>query len=106
MGRFPRTGSGRELFAIRVEGLAWGYGVKTELPTSRAVFEGGTVLVDGVDFNQPDVRGKLVRVTGVLRLKWMPHAGFERQLPNYYCIEAESFEVIDQVSDPKVVLVN
>lgn len=88
---------------VRVEGLAWGYESRAEVPTSRVVFEGGTVLVDGVDFNKPEIRGKSVRVIGVLRLRSFPHRGFERQFPNYYCIESESFEVIDQVADPKVV---
>jgi hypothetical protein len=90
---------------VRVEGLAWGYDVETELPTSRVVFEGGTVLVEGVDFHRADVLGKTVRVVGTLRLEWMPQRGFERQFPRYYCLEAESFEVIERVTDPRVVLV-
>src|SRR5690606_25750934 len=88
----------------QVEGIGWGYEVKTELPKSRVVFEGGTVLVKGVDFNKPEVRGKLVRVVGNLSLESMPHRGFERQFPNYYVIDAESFEVIETVTEPKVVL--
>lgn len=88
---------------VRVEGLAWGYDVNTDLPKSRIVFEGGTVLVKNVDLNKANVRGRVVRVVGTLLLESMPHPGFERQFPNYYCIDAESFEIIDQAAEPKVV---
>lgn len=88
---------------VRVEGLAWGYDVDTDLPKSRVVFEGGTVLVKNVDFNKADVRGRVVRVVGTLLLESMPHAGFDPQFPNYYCIDAESFEIIGQAAEPKVV---
>src|SRR3712207_3899893 len=33
---------------VRVEGIAWGYDVKTDLPKSRVLFEGGAALVKGV----------------------------------------------------------
>jgi len=89
---------------VRAEGIGWGYDVDTDLPKSRIVFEGGTVLVKGVDFNKPEVRGKCVRVVGTLRLESMPLKGITRQFPNYYRIDAESFEVIDRVTDPNVIL--
>lgn len=89
---------------VRVEGIGWGYDVDTDLPKSRVIFEGGTVLVHGVDFNKPEVRGKLVRVVGSLRRETIPHPGFERSFPHYYRIDAASFEVIDNVTDPQVVL--
>ena len=98
---FRHTAIGKQ---VRVEGIAWGYEVKTELPKSRVIFEGGTVLVNGVDFNKPEIRGKSVRVFGSLRLETMPHPGFARQFPNYYCIDAKSFEIIDQIAEPNVVL--
>lgn len=89
---------------VRVEGVGWGYDVKTDLPKSRVVFEGGIVLVAGVDLNKPEARGKLVRVVGTLRREAMPHPGFDRQFPDYYRLDAESVEFIDRVSDPRVVL--
>lgn len=88
---------------VQVEGLAWGYDVDTHIPKSRVVFEGGTVLVKGVDFNKPELRGRIVRIVGTLLLESMSQPGFKRQLPNYYCIESETFEVIEQSTKPKVV---
>ena len=67
---FRHTAVGKR---VRVEGIGWGYDVQTDLPTSRVVFEGGTILVRGVDFNKPAVRGKVVRVVGTLRLASMQH---------------------------------
>jgi hypothetical protein len=78
--------------------------VKTDLPKSRVVFEGGTVLVKGADFNKPETRGRCVRVVGTLRLGEVPHRGFERRFPHYYFIDAESSEVIDRVAEPNVIL--
>ena len=50
-------------------------------------------------------RDLIVSLLGSLRRKTIPHRrSFERQFPNYYCIDAESFEVIDPIVDPKVVL--
>jgi RNA polymerase sigma factor (sigma-70 family) len=89
---------------VRVEAIAWGYDVETEGPKSRVVFEGGIVLVKGVDFNKPEIRGRCISVVGTLRLGQMPHRGSERMLPNYYFIDAESFRVIDKVSEPNVIL--
>ncbi len=54
---FRHTAVGKR---VRVEGLAWGYDVDTELQKSRVIFEGGTVLVKGVDFNKPTVHGRIV----------------------------------------------
>jgi hypothetical protein len=89
--QFRHTAVGK---LVRVEGIAWGYDVLTIVPKSRVVFEGGTVLVKGADFNKPNVRGRLVRVMGTLHLDPMPHPGFKLQLPNYYWIDAQSFEII------------
>ncbi len=88
---------------VQVEGLAWAYDVDTHIPKSRVVFEGGTVLVKGVDFNKPELRGRVVRVVGTLLLESMSRPGVSRQLPKYYCIEAKSFEVVEQATDPRVV---
>jgi hypothetical protein len=88
---------------VCVEGLAWGHDVHTDLPKSRVVFEGGTVLVKGVNFNKAEVRGRIVRVVGTLLIESMPHSGFERQFPRYYCIDAEAFEIIEQATAPQVV---
>lgn len=88
---------------VRVEGLAWGYDVNTLMPKSRVVFDGGTVLVKGVDFHKPEVRGRVVRVVGTLLLESMSQPGVSRQLPKYYCLAAESFEVIEQSTEPHVV---
>ena len=89
---------------VRVEGIGWGYDVKTDLPKSRVVFEGGTVLVKGVDLNEPALHGKIVRVVGTLRLGTMEHPGFTLTHPNYYFLEAESAKVVDRVTEPNVVL--
>ena len=97
---FRHTSVGKR---VCVEGLAWGYDVDTDLPKSRVIFEGGTVLVKAVDFNKPEVRGRIVRVVGTLLLETMPHPGFERQFPNYYCIDAESLEIIERASEPDVI---
>ncbi len=88
---------------VQVEGLAWGYDVNTLMPKSRVIFDGGTVLVKGVDFNKAEVRGRVVRVVGTLLLESMSLPGVSRQLPKYYCIEAKSFEVVEQATDPRVV---
>jgi hypothetical protein len=102
-GKFRHTAVGK---AVCVEGIAWGYDVETNLPKSRVIFEGGTVLVKGVDFNKPDVRGRCVRLTGTLRLGSMYSLGqhFERKLPNYYYIDARSFDIVDRVTEPSVIL--
>ena len=100
-GGFRHTAIGKTVW---VEGIAWGYDVKTHLPKSRVLFEGGTVLVKGVDFNRPDVRGKSVRVVGSLRLGAMTRFGFLPRCPNYYYIDATSFEILDRVAEPNVVL--
>lgn len=89
---------------VRVEGIGWGHDAKSDLPQSHVVFAGGTVLVAGADLNRPDVKGRPVRVVGTLRLGQMPRAGFQRQFPNYYYLDATGFEVIDRVTDPRVVL--
>jgi hypothetical protein len=98
---FRHTAVGKR---VRVEGIAWGYDVETDLPKSRVLFEGGVVLVRGVDFNRPQVRGRSVRVVGTLRLGAMPSPGFRRQYPNYYFLESESFMILDRVAEPNVVL--
>ncbi len=89
---------------VRVEGIAWGYDVKTDAPKSRVLFEGGVVLIKDVDFNRPGVRGKAVRVEGTLRREaFAGHPGFERRFAEYYYIDATSFEIIDAVMVPEVV---
>ena len=82
---FRHTAIGK---SVRVEGIAWGYDVETDLPTSRVIFEGGTVMVRGEDFNRPEIRGKCVRVIGTLRLGTKTRRGFDLQYPNYYYIDA------------------
>lgn len=90
---------------VRVEGIAWGYdGFKTAIPKSRVVFEGGTVLVKGVELNKPAVRGKMVRVVGTLGREVIPREGFNRGFPDYYFIDAKSFEVIEKAAEPNVIL--
>lgn len=98
---FRHTAIGK---SVRVEGIAWGYDVETDLPTSRVIFEGGTVLVRGMDFNQPRIRGKSVRVIGTLRRGTMTRMGFHIQYPHYYYIDARTFDMLDQVVEPNVIL--
>lgn len=90
--------------AVRVEGIAWGYDVKTEMPKSRIIFEGGTVLVDGIDLNAATYRGRLVQIVGTLELRSMAHADLKRALPFYYCVNASEVNLLSQVSEPKPVL--
>jgi hypothetical protein len=98
---FRHTAVGK---SVRVEGIAWGYDVETDLPTSRVVFEGGTVLVRGVDFTHPAMRGKSVRVIGTLRRGTMTPRRFVRQYPHYYYIDARTFKALDRVVEPNVIL--
>ena len=98
---FRHTAIGK---SVRVEGIAWGYDVETDLPTSRVIFEGGTVMVRGEDFNRPEIRGKCVRVIGTLRLGTKTRRGFDLQYPNYYYIDATTYDVLEQVGEPKVIL--
>jgi hypothetical protein len=98
---FRHTAIGK---SVRVEGIAWGYDVKTDLPTSRVIFEGGTVMVRGMDFNHPAIRGKSVRVIGTLRRGTMPRRGFDLQYPHYYYVDARTFNLLDRVVEPNVIL--
>lgn len=89
---------------VQVEGIAWGYDVKTEAPRSRILFDGGVVLIKGADLNRPEVHGKLVRAVGTLRREFFKsHPGFDRQFPEYYFIDVTTFEIIDAVTSPEIV---
>lgn len=97
---------------VIVEGIAWGqpFGTKGQEGTispwagPQVVHQGGSVFVKGIDFTESKARGKPVRVSGILRLDPGTHSRFGDLKPYYY-IEATTFEPLDVVTDPYLVLV-
>ena len=100
---------------VVVEGIAWGQplGLKGQEGTdspwvgAHVIHQGGSIFVKGIDFTKTKARGKPVRVTGTLQLepelltRSSPTAGRK----SYYYIEATTFESLDAVIDPYLVLV-
>ena len=100
---------------VIVEGVAWGQpsGLKGQEGTvspwagPQVIYQGGSIFVKGIDFTETKARGKPVRVTGTLQLE--PELRFSRSsvaggLKSYYYIEATTFESLDVVTDPYLVL--
>jgi hypothetical protein len=99
---------------VVVEGIAWGqpFGLKGQEGTdspwvgAQIIHQGGSIFVRGIDFTETKARGKPVRVTGTLQLepelltRSSPTAGRK----SYYYIEATTFESLDAVTDPYLVL--
>jgi hypothetical protein len=96
---------------VIVEGIAWGqpFGRKGQEGTispwagPQVVHQGGSVFVKGIDFTETKARGKPVRVSGILRLDPGTNSRFGDLKP-YYFIEATTFEPLDAVTDPYLVL--
>ncbi len=90
---------------VQVEGIAWGqpFGSSTNSlsPWAQAhvSFDGGEIFLQGADFANDGMKGKLVRVTGTLRCDPGAHSRFG-DIPKYYFIEVESYESIDMVEEP------
>jgi hypothetical protein len=89
---------------VVAEGLAWGAFAKGL--GEHVILEDAKVYVRKIDYLKHDLDGRLVRVTGVLRRQRMTKAppgaqgysdGFD-----YYVIEADGAEVIDQVNELRV----
>jgi hypothetical protein len=97
---------------VRVEGIAWGqpWGADGEKGTvsphagPKVLYEGGAVFVRRVDLAAKDARGKAVRVVGTLRLEPESRTAWG-DVEKWYYIEPASFEVIERVSDPVLVLI-
>ncbi|MEX0704158.1 MAG: hypothetical protein WD069_18815 [Planctomycetales bacterium] len=87
---------------VAAEGLAWGAVEKGLGPY--LVLPHGRVHVANFDSLQAGAEGKLVRMTGVLRVKRAPRAapgaaGFDREF-DYYSIDAEQWRIVDRVELP------
>ena len=97
---------------VMVEGIALGQpfsrkgqeGTISPWAGAQVVHQGGSVFVKGIDFTESKARGKPVRVSGILRLDPGTHSRFGDLKP-YYFIEATTFEPLDAVTDPYLVLV-
>lgn len=84
---------------VTVDGLAWGAFAKGI--GQHLVLPHGRVYVRGVNFRRHDLNGRLLRVTGVLRMERMPAApagvqGYGQAF-DYFVIEALSAEQIEKV---------
>lgn len=115
-----REDGSRQVFTLKdvvgkkviVEGLAWGqpFGLKGQEGTispwagPQVIHQGGSVFVKGIDFTESKARGKPVRVPGILRLDPGTHSRFGNLKP-YYFVEATTFEPLEAVTDPYLVLV-
>lgn len=96
---------------VIVEGIAWGqpFGKKGEEGTispwagPHVIYDGSSIFVKGLDFTETKARGKTVRVVGTLKLNPIVHIRWGDLQPYFY-IQADSFEVIDAVTDPVLKL--
>lgn len=95
---------------VQVEGLLWG-GTDQSSSSPHAgphvVYDGGSVFVKGPKILGANHRGKIVRVSGVLRRVTRPISripGRTIRLPDYYCIQAERVTLLPSVKDPHLVL--
>ncbi len=99
---------------VIVEGIAWGqpFGLKAQKGTisphagPQVIHQGGSIFVKGIDFTETKALGKPVRVTGTLQLQPELHSEFSPAagLKPYYYIQATTFESLDAVTDPYLVL--
>ena len=90
---------------VTVEGLALGMPPMkpSHMPTQRVIYEGGIIFVKSANFKSTDCIGKLVRVTGTLRLQPASVSRFDGHKdvisPKYYFIDCEHLELLDRVSE-------
>ena len=96
--------------SVRVEGFVWGgTDQRSSSPNAgpHVVYDGGFVFVKGPKILKGTHRGKIVRVSGVLRRVARPIyriPGKTTRLPDYYTIQAERVTLLDAVKDPHLVL--
>ena len=96
--------------SVRVEGLVWGgTDQRSNSPNAgpHVVYDGGSVFVKGPKILGATHRGKIVRVSGVLRRVTPPISripGKTTRRPDYYYIQAERVTLLDAVKDPHLVL--
>jgi len=94
---------------VEVEGLALGEPPPqpSQMTTQRVVYEGGMMFIRGVDFAKSGATGKLARVSGTLQLEPESFVFFGGHDPvvveKYYYIEAEALELVDRVSESRLV---
>lgn len=97
---------GRE---VVVEGIALGEPPQqpAHMTTQRVIYEEGTMFVRGVDFRELDAVGKIVRVSGILRLEpesVMEFGGHEPiVVEKWYYLDATDAKILERVEDPHLV---
>ena len=92
---------------ITADGLAWGAMEKGL--GQRVILDDGLIYLKNPDFLKHKINGKLIRVSGVLRLRRMNAAppgaqGYARPF-SYYALEVINWKLIDTVNDPHPRLV-
>jgi len=92
---------------ILAEGLAWGAMEKGL--GQRLIVDDGHIYLDKPDFVKHQINGKLIRVSGTLRLRQQGAAppgaqGYARPF-TYYSLEVDAWEIIDAVRDPNPRLI-
>lgn len=97
---------GRE---VVVEGIALGEPPQqpSHMTAQRVVYEEGTMFVRGVDFRDLDAIGKIVRVSGTLRLEPESVMEFDGHEPivveKWYYLDATDAKILERVEDPHLV---
>jgi hypothetical protein len=97
---------GRE---VVVEGIALGEPPQqpSQMTTQRVIYEEGTMFVRGVDFRELDAVGKIVRVSGILRLEPESVMEFDGHEPivveKWYYLEATDAKILDRAVEPRLV---
>jgi hypothetical protein len=94
---------------VVVEGIALGQpsAEAAHMTTQRVAYEGGRIYVRGVSFKDAKAAGRLVRVKGKLAHSQEGVASFgphDVKIEQYFYIDATSVELIEQTTDPLLVL--
>ena len=94
---------------VVVEGIAMGRAQSNPhvMTNQRIIYEGGVIYIKGVDFFEKNASGRLVRVTGRLRLEPETTVEFDGHDPQtvhkYYFVSADSLTVLDRVDQPRLI---